>query len=152
LANKAKHKHITIRHFSFFKAALSHDWKEFYEKRIALRDCEPVTFEGFLQWTHTPEIPLCDEPGAQPLELIKQCILGDFLGDDDFCNYVFVSRRSKHVNGFAAKQMTWSFAERARIRISYEIRWRENKDVEGHGAIGETTLWRYYNDSVANSS
>lgn len=58
------HKHIAMRHSSFFKAALRHDWKKFHEKRIALRDCEPITFEGYLQWTYTAEISFCDEPGA----------------------------------------------------------------------------------------
>lgn len=114
------HKHIAIRHSPFFKAALRlqwHDWKKFHEKRIALRDCEPITFGSYLQWTYTAEISLCDEPGAQPLGLIKQWILEYFLGDNELCNCVFASLRSEHENGFATKRMTWSFGERVRIRI-----------------------------------
>lgn len=62
------------------------------------------------------------------------------------------SQRSKHENGFATKQMTWSFGERASIRNSFEIQWREDEDMEGHGAIGGTKPWKYYDDSVASSS
>lgn len=92
------HKHIAFRHFSFFQAALSHNWKEFHEKQIAPRDCELVIFEGYLPWTHILEISFCDEPGSQPLELVKQWILEEFLGDDKFWNCVLAIQRSKHAN------------------------------------------------------
>lgn len=85
------HTHIATSRSPFFKAALTHDWKEAHEKRISLPDCEPGTFEGYLQWVYTSEITLCSAPRKQPLELIKLWILGDFLGDNIFCGYASVA-------------------------------------------------------------
>ena len=91
------HKDIAIRHSSFFKAALSHDWKEAQEKQISLRDCELEIFEGYLQWVYTGEVAYCSEGYKQALELVKLWILGDFLGDQNFCDAV--------VGGLSAQQV-----------------------------------------------
>jgi len=82
------HRDIATRHSSFFKAALSHDWKEAEEKKISLPDCEPEIFEGYLQWVYTGEVVYCSERYKQALELVKLWILGDFLGDQNFCDAV----------------------------------------------------------------
>lgn len=82
------HKHIAIRHSPFFKAALSHDWREAHDKRISLPDCEPEIFEGYSQWVYTSEISFSTEPHLQTLELVRLWILGDFLRDQRFCETV----------------------------------------------------------------
>ena len=82
------HRDIAIRHSSFFKAAMSHDWKEAQEKHISLPDCEPEIFEGYLQWIYMHKVAYYTELPEQPLELVKLWILGDFLGDQHFCDAV----------------------------------------------------------------
>lgn len=80
------HKDIATPHTSFFKAASSHDWKEAQEKRIPLPDCEPEIFGSYMQWVYTEEVLYYNELPKQPLELVKLWILGDFLGDQNFCD------------------------------------------------------------------
>lgn len=82
------HRDIAIHHSSFFKVALSNDWKEAQEKRISLPDCEIEIFEDYLQWIYTGEVAYYSELPKQALELVKLWILGDFLGDQNFCNAV----------------------------------------------------------------
>jgi hypothetical protein len=74
-----------IRNAPFFKAALNGDSQQAREKRVSTPSCEPNTFEAYLQYLFGGHITYRSALAAQPCELIKMWILGEFLGDNRFC-------------------------------------------------------------------
>ena len=111
VCNEEKTKDFTL-HTSFatgsskfIRAALAGDWKEASEKRITIPGHELTAFEGYLNWVHSGQITissegnLCEhcagdvsnEPDcidARSLYLANMFILGDYLGDAQFCNAI----------------------------------------------------------------
>lgn len=82
------HKTFATKSSEFIKAALSHDWKEAREKRIPLPETEVVTFEGYLHWLYTGQLITDGEGSILLKQQLQLYILGDFLGDNNFCNQV----------------------------------------------------------------
>jgi hypothetical protein len=82
------YRHVATHRSPVFEAALNRDWQEAREGRVLLPDCEPDTFEGYLQHLCTHEISFSGGLSAQPCELVKMWILGDYLNDSAFCRAI----------------------------------------------------------------
>jgi hypothetical protein len=80
---------------SFFKAALSHEWKESQARIIDLPTIEPETFQAYLDWLHTHRVyvstsldPSPDQRQQEMDKLIDAYILGDYLQDIDYIDTI----------------------------------------------------------------
>lgn len=105
-------KSIATRSSKYFQAALEKCWKEGHKNRVELSEHCADAFEGYLQWLYTKEITLA---GGRKVSY-EECqlyILGDYLGDQSFCNAVIdhaVSRWIDHkfVMCTHATKLVWS--------------------------------------------
>lgn len=77
---------------AFFKAALSHDWREREEGLVTLLEDDPSAFELYVSWLYTKRVAskFSDEEGtkrSQECALLTDCIvLGEKLQDVGFKN------------------------------------------------------------------
>jgi hypothetical protein len=81
VGNKEKeftlHENHATRSSDFFRAAMSHDWKESREKKVVLADAKGDVFEGYLQWLSTGDITF--HRNGSYSELADLYLLGDYL-------------------------------------------------------------------------
>jgi hypothetical protein len=102
------HEDMICQASPFFISAMSHAWKEARERIVILDEDEPETFKIYLHWLYRGTIPIRfgnpvedeklyhstsktlkyihDVYAEQYLEITRAYILGDKLGDGDFCD------------------------------------------------------------------
>jgi hypothetical protein len=73
---------VATRSSVFFQTAMTHDWKEARERRVALPDTKVEDFEGYLQWLYTGDITFYSS--NRDLPLARFYTAGDFLDDVKF--------------------------------------------------------------------
>jgi hypothetical protein len=76
---------------AFFKAALSHEWKESQTHTIELPTVEPENFQIYLDWLHTRRVHVSTSLDPSPEErqqemdkLVESYVLGDYVQDIDY--------------------------------------------------------------------
>lgn len=83
------HKFFATKSSKFFQAALKRDWKEAREKRVPLPETIAEDFQMYLGWLYTIHMATLDyHLRVSSTTLVRLYILGDYLGDDRFCNNV----------------------------------------------------------------
>ncbi|KAL1589532.1 hypothetical protein WHR41_01608 [Cladosporium halotolerans] len=106
------HKNIATRSSKYFQAALAKCWKEGCTSRVELSEHDEGCFEGYLQWLYTSEITFASKPDVG-FQICRLYILGDYLGDQKFCNAVIDRAISRWINdkvalGLHAFELVWS--------------------------------------------
>lgn len=82
------HKDTIAERSPFFRAALSHDFREAKEKRVRLPDCEQETFNCYLACIYTLALEYEAGPQENYTHLTKLYILADQLRDVQLCNEI----------------------------------------------------------------
>lgn len=108
---------FAIKSSKFMQTSLRGEWKEAREKRVSLPETQASDFKVYLEWLYTDSIAMRDDPSAgtdgssadkdgipdtDGTTLVRLYVLGDFLGDDRFCNAI-IDTLVHHVNRDNAK-------------------------------------------------
>lgn len=88
------HEELLRASACFFKAALSHDWKEARSRTISLNSDEPEIFRLYMHWLYRGTLPTriasrnAIVDNKEYLQLSKAYVLGDKLQDGHFTDAV----------------------------------------------------------------
>jgi hypothetical protein len=82
-------KGLLSHHSAFFHAACNGPFKERVENRITFEDCDPGTFQVFVQWIYYGECPLAEDISEDRLlQGWSAWVLGDQIMARGFQNHV----------------------------------------------------------------
>ena len=103
------HKNLLCGTSSFFQTSCNGQWSESKDKTVRLREADPKAFSIYASWLYTGRLDVLHDDGGCIRRFHRACkatnlltngwILGDFLGDQVYCNVVtdtFVDLTSKY--------------------------------------------------------
>ena len=97
------HSDVLTKSSTFFESALKPEWRELKERKIELPNLDATAFSIYLNWLYGGFVDLwkegevlkkyknqygkeLEEAGRRYERILHSYILGDYLGDDIFCN------------------------------------------------------------------
>jgi hypothetical protein len=79
---------IVTRSSRFMQTTRSGEGRESREKRVYLPETHVSDFEVYLEWLYTGHVTMLHTWIVQSFQLIPLWLLGESLGDDQFCNAI----------------------------------------------------------------
>jgi hypothetical protein len=77
------HENLITAASKFFKAALSHDWKEKFDRLIKLPDILPDDFRLYVRWLYTNSLFPSARADIDTINIMSQAGLGQFQPRED---------------------------------------------------------------------